>query len=85
MYIANELKVVNNKQYDADIRETVLDILYTLISDIIASKRAFDISDFDLEYYDEFELKTNCHEDIFNTIYITIYKFSNKYFYILFY
>lgn len=77
MYIANELKVVNNKQYDADIRETVLDILYTLISDIIASKRAFDISDFDLEYYDEFELKTNCHEDIFNTIYISINQPSN--------
>ncbi|MCI5497555.1 MAG: hypothetical protein MR412_03095 [Firmicutes bacterium] len=77
MYIANELKVVNNKQYDADIRENVLDILYTLISDIIASKRAFDISDFDLEYYDEFELKTNCHEDIFNTIYISINQPSN--------
>ena len=77
MYIANELKVVNNKQYDADIRENVLDILYTLISDIIASKRAFDISDFNLEYYDEFELKTNCHEDIFNTIYISINQPSN--------
>ena len=77
MYIANELKVVNNKQYDADIRENVLDILYTLISDIIASKRAFDISDFDLEYYDEFELKTNCHEDIFNTIYISMNQPSN--------
>lgn len=77
MYIANELKVVNNKQYNADIRENVLDILYTLISDIIASKRAFDISDFDLEYYDEFELKTNCHEDIFNTIYISINQPSN--------
>lgn len=76
MYIANELKVVNNKQYDADIRENVLDILYTLI-DIIASKRAFDISDFNLEYYDEFELKTNCHEDIFNTIYISINQPSN--------
>ena len=77
MYIANELKVVNNKQYDVDIRENVLDILYTLISDIIASKRAFDISDFDLEYYDEFELKTNCHEDIFNTIYISINQPNN--------
>lgn len=77
MYIANELKVVNNKQYDAEIRENMLDILYVLIEDIISSKRMFDILDFELDYYDEFELKTNCHENIFNTIYININQPSN--------
>ena len=77
MYIPNELKVVNNNQYSPEIRENFLNILEYVITDIISEKKAFDISDFYASYFDEFELKTNCHEEIFNTIYLEINQPNN--------
>ena len=77
MYIPNELKVVNNNQYSPEIRENFLNILEYVINNIISEKKAFDISDFYASYFDEFELKTNCHEEIFNTIYLEINQPNN--------
>ena len=77
MYIPNELKVVNNNQYNPEIRDNFLNILEYVINEIISEKKAFDISDFYASYFDEFELKTNCHEDIFNTIYLEINQPNN--------
>ena len=77
MYIPNELKVLNNNQFNQEIRENFLDILEFVINEIISEKKAFNISDFYARYFDEFELKTNCHEDIFNTIYLEINQPNN--------
>lgn len=77
MFIENELKVLNNTQLDYDLREDFLEILRAIINEIISDKQAFSIEDFNLQYFDEFTLKTNCHENIYNTVYIEINQPSN--------
>ena len=67
MYIENELKVLNNTQLDYDLRGNFLELLKAIINEIILDKHAFKIEDFNLQYFDEFTLKTNCHENIYNT------------------
>ena len=72
MYIANELKVLNNTQFSPEIRENFMDILEYIVSKIIKDKNIFELGNFYARYYDEFKLKTNCHEEIYNTIYLEI-------------
>ena len=72
MYIANELKVLNNTQFNPKIRENFMQILKHVVGQIIESKEMFDLNNFYARYYDEFLLKTNCHEEIYNTVYLEI-------------
>lgn len=72
MYISNELKVVNNKQFNEEIRSNFIDILEFVIEKIIKDKNVFELDNFYARYYDEFELKTNCHENIYNTLYLEL-------------
>lgn len=77
MFISNELKVLNPKGYNADIRINFIEIFNYMISNIIESKPMFQIENFEYIYFDEFALKTNCHEPIFNTLYVNINQPNN--------
>ena len=44
--------------------------LWKAYSKIIKDKNIFELGNFYARYYDEFKLKTNCHEEIYNTIVI---------------
>lgn len=72
MYISNELKVVNKKEYNEEIRDNFMDILAHVIEKIISQKNIFEMDNFYARYFDEYTLKTNCHENIFNTIYLEL-------------
>lgn len=77
MIITNELKVVNNTQYNQDIRENFVSILESIVEQIIQDKNIFNLEDFSAIYYDEFTLKTNCHEEIYNTLYLEVNQPNN--------
>ncbi len=72
MYIANELKILNNTQYNEHVRDNMLYILEDIVCNVICDKNVFELNNFYARYYDEFELKTNCNEEIYNTIYLEI-------------
>lgn len=72
MYIANELKKMENKINNDEIRDAFYQSLIDCVHIFFKDKDMFDDENFGLFYYDEYELKTNCHKDIFNTIYLEI-------------
>lgn len=72
MYIANELKVINTNQYNKEIRSNFMDILAMVVDKIISDKNIFELENFYARYYDEFEIRTNCNENIFNTVYLEL-------------
>ena len=83
MFISNEFKVMYNEQFNKEIRENFKLVIDHIIDNIILDKTLFDKTNFELIYYDEFELRTNCNKDIFSTLYLVInqplnYKTSTK-------
>lgn len=83
MYIANELKRVVNKDKLDEIRESYVENLSQIIGKFFADKAMFSFEDFSLHFFDEYILQTNCHDEIFSTIYLEInqplnYKLSTK-------
>ena len=72
MFTPNELKRLENVEYISEIRASFLDTLYNVVTHFIADKSVFTIDNFSAIYYDEFTLNTNCHKDIFSTIYLEI-------------
>lgn len=83
MFISNEFKVIYNEQFNKEIRENFKLVIDHIIDNIILDKTLFDKTNFELIYYDEFELRTNCNKDIFSTLYLVInqplnYKTSTK-------
>lgn len=72
MYIANELKIVNNSGYNEIVRSNFMDILQDVICNVICDKNIFEMNNFYARYYDEYELNTSCNNDIYNTIYLEI-------------
>lgn len=72
MFIANELKVLNTNQYNEEIRANFMDILAMVVDKIISDKNIFELDNFYARYYDEFEIKTNCNENVFNTVYLEL-------------
>ena len=83
MFVANELKKTVDKQNLESIREAFVDNLYEVVLKFFADKSMFSMSDFSIQFFDEYILGTNCHETIFTTIYLDIdqpmnYKFSSK-------
>ena len=83
MFISNELKKLEKVEHISEIRESFFNILYDVVSNFIKDKSMFDMDNFSAIYYDEFTLETNCHKDIFSTIYLEIdqplnYKIMDK-------
>lgn len=72
MFVVNEYKKRIQVDNLINVRQSFIDILYDITCDVISDKSMFSIEDFNATYLDEYELKTNCHEDIFNRIYIEI-------------
>lgn len=72
MFIPNEFKKIEKVEHISDIRESFFYILSKVVEDFIVDKSMFSMDNFSATYYDEFTLETNCHKDIFNTIYLEI-------------
>lgn len=72
MYIANELKKVIDKPYIDEIRDNYIDNLYSIVENYFADKSMFTMDNFSIQVFDEYMLGTNCHDDIFSTIYLII-------------
>jgi len=72
MFIPNDYKnlieVKKNKSY----RMAFLEIIEYALTKFIEDKNMFELSDFSYIYCDEYVLKTNCHKDLFSTLYILI-------------
>ena len=72
MFVVNELKKLENVDHIYSVRESFINILNNVINDFISNKTMFDMDNFEVVFYDEFTLETNCHKDIFSTIYLEI-------------
>lgn len=72
MYIPNELKKIVDKPYQEEITDNLIDNLFQIIEQFFADKHMFSEDDFTIRILDEYILKTNCHKDIFTTLYIEI-------------
>jgi len=83
MYIANELKILNQPFELEPIKESFMDILYKVIAEFFKDKNMFSADDFTFYTLDEHILNTDCNNDIFTCIYIDInqpnnYKYDTK-------
>lgn len=72
MFIPNELEKLENKDNLLEISELMLQHLYDIVDGFFSDKSMFSMDNFSAHVLDEFELKTNCHKDIFRTIYLEI-------------
>lgn len=77
MYIANELKKTINKPNIEEIRENYIDNLYEIVQKFFADKKMFQMDNFSVQVFDEYMLGTNCHNEVFSTIYLMIDQPSN--------
>lgn len=77
MYIANDLKNVVNKPYIDGVRDSFIENFSNVLSNYFADKHMFTMNDFSYIFYDEYILKTNCHDKIFSTLYFEINQPSN--------
>lgn len=83
MYIANELKNMVLKPDIEDIRDSYIDNLQIIVSKFFADKKMFNMDNFSVQVYDEYMMGTNCHDEVFSTVYLIInqpfnYKIDNK-------
>lgn len=83
MYIANELKNIVNKPHIEEVRENYIENLYQIVSKFFDDKKMFDMNNFSIQVYDEYIMGTNCHDEIFSTVYLIInqplnYKIDTK-------
>lgn len=72
MYIANELKKVVEKPYIENIRENYIDNLQSIVMDFFSDKKMFSLDNFSVQMFDEYIMGTNCHDEIFSTVYLII-------------
>ena len=72
MFVSNELKKVVKPPHLNEVKQSFHENLMEIICDYIEDKAMFDIEDFTPHYLDEFELRTNCHEIIYTTMFLEI-------------
>lgn len=72
MFIVNELKKIEDKVNIDAVRQSLFDNLAVVVEKYISDKNIFSMDNFSAIFFDEYSLKTNCHKDIFSTIYLEI-------------
>ncbi len=72
MNINNSLKKTVNKENIYNVRESFYDMLPDVLDIFIQDKPMFKLDNFSAIFFDEYTLETNCHYDIFTTVYIEI-------------
>lgn len=72
MFIVNELKKIEEKKNIDAVRQSFFDNLGNVIENYISDKSMFSLENFSAIFFDEYTLKTNCHKDIFSTMYLEI-------------
>lgn len=72
MFIPNDYKNLIEIKQNKSYRLAFLEIIQNTLDKFIQDKNMFSLDDFSLIYSDEFVLRTNCHKDIFSTLYILI-------------
>ena len=72
MFIANDLKKLTDIENIDTYRENFVNILFSTVETYIEDKSMFYIDNFSAIYCDEYSLRTNCHSEIFSTIYLAI-------------
>ncbi|MBE5757333.1 MAG: hypothetical protein E7345_00165 [Clostridiales bacterium] len=72
MFVPSEFKkVIDVKNLD-NIKQSYLNILSQVVMQYISDKNLFEFKNFFATYCDEYVLNTNCHNDIFLTLYLMI-------------